>query len=204
MDFSTSNAGAAGQFRSADIDHLEPAEGWFELGNYTEAKKELDLIDPRQAQQLEVLVLRLRTCFNLKQWEETLAVATAVLQQDHTYSDYWIKRSYALHELNRTREAYDLLKPSVGLFPGEEVIPFNLNCYARALGRPLTAFYWRNMALRRNWRGVFNSIDRTQKDNPKWQAHKARWERRMKWVESLFGRELQAAPTAAPRPRPPR
>ena len=186
MDFLEPNTGKRTNLQSSEIHHLVPAEGWFELGNYAEAKKELDLIEPCHRNHLDVLVLRLRTCVKLSQWEESLELATAVLDQDQSYSDYWIKRSCSLHELTRTKEAYDLLKPALLLFPGEHVIPFNLNVYARALGRPLMAFYWRFQAIRINWNGVFESIDRTEKKNPKWQTYKARWKKRMRKIESFL------------------
>ena len=171
---------------SSKIDHLEPAEGWYELGEFNEAKKELDLIESCHRNHLDVLVLRLRTCVKLRLWEESLELATAVLDQDQSYSDYWIKRSYALRELNRIKEAYDLLKPARLLFPAEHVIPYNLSCYARALGRPFTAYYWAVKALIMNWRGVLELTDRTKKNDPTWMAKRARVEKRMEKIESLF------------------
>jgi hypothetical protein len=46
----------------------------------------------------------------------------------------WISRSFVLHDLKRTQEAYDLLLPGLDKFTDESVIPYNLACYACQLG----------------------------------------------------------------------
>ncbi len=59
----------------------------------------------------------------------------------------WVHRSYALHELRRTREAFDLLRPAVGRFPKEIIIPYNLACYTCQLGDLAAARRWFEQAL---------------------------------------------------------
>ena len=46
----------------------------------------------------------------------------------------WIRRSFALHELKRTREALEKLLPAVEHFPEEMVIRYNVACYECVLG----------------------------------------------------------------------
>ena len=46
----------------------------------------------------------------------------------------WIHRSYALHCLKRTQEAYDQLKPALEQFSEVELPWYNLACYACVLG----------------------------------------------------------------------
>jgi hypothetical protein len=41
----------------------------------------------------------------------------------------WVHRSYALHELKRTREAFEALLPAVAKFPKDWLIQYNLACY---------------------------------------------------------------------------
>jgi tetratricopeptide (TPR) repeat protein len=46
----------------------------------------------------------------------------------------WIHRSYALHELKRTREALDQLLPAAVRFPEDATLRYNLACYECVLG----------------------------------------------------------------------
>jgi predicted Zn-dependent protease len=54
----------------------------------------------------------------------------------------WIDQSYTLHELKRTREAFERLVAVVGKFPGAYVIPYNLACYQCQLGNSEEALRW--------------------------------------------------------------
>lgn len=46
----------------------------------------------------------------------------------------WIHRSFALHELKRTAEAQEKLRPAAKTFPKEHPVFYNLACYACQLG----------------------------------------------------------------------
>lgn len=59
----------------------------------------------------------------------------------------WIQRSFALHELKRTREAFDKLLPAAKLFRKEWLIPYNLACYTAQLGRIKEAEEWYKRAM---------------------------------------------------------
>jgi tetratricopeptide (TPR) repeat protein len=76
-------------------------------------------------------------------WEECVHVATQLTQHAPGRSSGWIHRSFALHELKRTQEAYELLLPSLSLFKGIWPIPYNLACYQSQLGQkePALEFY---------------------------------------------------------------
>ena len=43
-------------------------------------------------------------------------------------------RSFALHEMKRTQEAYDELKPALDTFKNEHLVWYNMACYACVLG----------------------------------------------------------------------
>lgn len=70
-----------------------------------------------------------------KKWKLMLAVAETLATQLPDELDAWIHRSYALHELKRTQEAFDQLRPALERFPGEWLVPCNLACYLCQLGR---------------------------------------------------------------------
>ena len=70
----------------------------------------------------------------LKHWEVAVVLGEALVRLTPQDPFGWIHRSFALHELKRTQEAWDTLVPAVSKFPTESVIPYNLACYACQLG----------------------------------------------------------------------
>jgi Flp pilus assembly protein TadD len=54
----------------------------------------------------------------------------------------WVRRSFALHGLKRTQQAFDLLLPAVKKFPEIPTIPYNLACYCAQLGKLEEARRW--------------------------------------------------------------
>src|SRR5208282_6199493 len=88
---------------------LDAAEGWLGLGDHLAANEELEQITPGLRAAPKVLEVRLQIHWAAKQWEACVEIAGALvnLKPDNDYG--WIGRSFALHELKRTQEAYDLL-----------------------------------------------------------------------------------------------
>ena len=99
---------------------LDAAEGWLGLGDYQSANEELDQVTPELRVLPEVLLLRLQIYWAANKWSDCVTIADAVmkLEPDNDYA--WIGRSFALHEMKQTQEAYDLLLPAQGelLFRG--------------------------------------------------------------------------------------
>jgi tetratricopeptide (TPR) repeat protein len=60
----------------------------------------------------------------------------------------WINRSYALHQLKRTREALDTLLPAAAKFPDNLTIAYNLACFACQLGLLAEANRWLKQAMK--------------------------------------------------------
>ena len=63
-----------------------------------------------------------------------LAVAETVVELLPGDLYGWIQRSFALHELKRTAEAREKLKPAAKKFPKQHLVFYNLACYACQLG----------------------------------------------------------------------
>lgn len=133
---------------SPDIHHLSAAEGWLELGNAHEALAELDRISKAAQGRAEVLGVRWGILAKFKLWEQSVAVATRIVEIAPEAVFGWIHRSYALHELKRTRDARDLLLPATKLFPKVETIPYNLACYECQLGDLPAARDWLRRAMK--------------------------------------------------------
>jgi tetratricopeptide (TPR) repeat protein len=125
-----------------DAHHLLAAQGWLELGNSVEANKELEQIAPPLRAHPNVLEMRWRIYAKTSQWEACVDLGNALVNTAPDLPEGWIHRSYALHELKRTREALELLEPAADLFPSVWLIPYNLACYSCQLGNQTEAWEW--------------------------------------------------------------
>lgn len=131
-----------------DRHYLQAAAGWLELGDSAEAARELRHISREAAGHPDVLELRWRLYAAQDAWDAALDVARAVTKAAPDRPSGWIHQSYCLHELKRTDEAWELLGPLARRFPDEFVIPYNLACYACALGEMQAAREWFQRAVK--------------------------------------------------------
>lgn len=130
-----------------DQRHLDAAEGWLGLGDHLAALEELDQITLALKNHPLVLEVRYKIHSAAKNWPGALEVAQAMakLLPDNPWGPF--HSAYALHELKRTQEAYDLLRPAVEKFPALWLIGFNLACYSCRLGNLPEAMSWLGQAI---------------------------------------------------------
>jgi hypothetical protein len=74
-------------------------------------------------------------------------IAGAIIKLAPNRPEAWIQRSFALHELKRTQEAFDQLLPMSVKVPKVWTIPYNLSCYCAQLGRLDECQDWFNIAM---------------------------------------------------------
>jgi hypothetical protein len=146
-----------------DEHHLRSARGWLGLGNHLESNEELERIRPLHNAHPDVLELRCQIYAGFKNWELCFDIACALAPLVPERSMGWIYRSQALHELNRTMEAFDLLLPVADRFSREWKIPFDLACYCARLRRITDARGWLERAF---LLGDSKSLKRMVLDNP--------------------------------------
>ncbi len=130
-----------------DSHHVQSAQGWLELGNPLEANEELEKVAPSLRVHPDVLEVRLQIYARSKKWEACVDIAEAIVQQAPERVFGWIQRSFALHELKRTREARDALLPAAHGFPEEWIVPYNLACYTCQMGLMEEAKIWLGSAF---------------------------------------------------------
>lgn len=118
-----------------DSTHLEAAQGWLELGNHIEANEELERIEAQNRAHPDVLEIRWQVYAHAKNWVACVDIAAAIVKLAPKRPGGWIHRSYALHELKRTQEAFDCLLPAADKFPRAWTVHYNLACYCAQLGR---------------------------------------------------------------------
>jgi predicted Zn-dependent protease len=125
-----------------DSHHLSAASGWLDLGNTHEAAAELEHVSPARQGHPAVLEVRWRILAEEKSWSAALDVAQELVAAAPEEPSGWIDQAFALHELDRTREAWELLLPMAKKFPKMSIIAYNLACYACQLQQPQEARQW--------------------------------------------------------------
>jgi predicted Zn-dependent protease len=127
---------------------LDAAEGWLGLGNQVEAFTELQQISEEAQQHPEVLRLRYDIYATGKNWAAAAETAQALCQLEPDLPTGPIHLAYALHELKRTKEAWDVLLPIATRFPDKHIVYYNLACYACQLGNLPGARKWLERAVK--------------------------------------------------------
>ena len=130
-----------------DTHYLNAATGWLMLGDVAEARSEFNQIRLAMRTHPQVLDFEWRLLARERRWLAAADVGERLVQACPDDANAWVHRSYALHELQRTREAYDQLLPASGRFPKEMIIPYNLACYTCQLGDLAAARRWLDRAL---------------------------------------------------------
>lgn len=146
-----------------DTHHLRAAIGWLELGNPTEANRDLEKISPEARLHPDVLELRWQIHAEANEWEQCVNAARELTGEAPKISLGWIHLSFALHELKRTREAQENLIGVLEQFPDDWLMRYNLACYSCQLGNLDEAKRWlAGAALKGNAR----EIKKLAKDDP--------------------------------------
>lgn len=130
-----------------DQRHLVAAQGWLELGLPLEANEELEKITPQLRAHPDVLEVRWHIYANEQKWEACVDIANAIIKLAPEKSGGWIHRSFAMHELKRTQEAFDQLLLVADKFPKVWTIPYNLACYSSVLRQFDEAQNWLKRAI---------------------------------------------------------
>ena len=130
-----------------DTLHLQTAQGWFELGDHVEADAELDKIRAKYRAHPDVLELRWQIYAKAKRWDACLEISTAITKTAPERAVGWISRSFALHEMKRTQEAWDNLFAVAERFPNVATVSYNLACYAAQLGKLWESQQWLKQAF---------------------------------------------------------
>ncbi len=131
----------------ADKFLVDAASGWIGLGDLDSARTELGRIPPKLRNHPAVLLVQGELLFAERNWEPFLTLTETLLGQFPKLDLLWINRSYALHELKRTREAFDALLPAARKFPKRWLIRYNLACYCSQLGALGDAMQWLQKAV---------------------------------------------------------
>lgn len=130
------------RIEAPDIHYLIAAEGWLGLGDLASASDELDQITPALREHPSVLVVRCDIFAEAKNWNSLLQVASTRIRIAPEDPNSWLNCSFALQQMRRIADAFDLLLPTVEKFPKNWMVTYNLACYTAQLGRLNEAWRW--------------------------------------------------------------
>ena len=130
-----------------DSFHLQAAVGWLELGNWTEANEELELITPQVRAHPDVLQVRVRIYTAAERWDYAAEVANELCTMMPDSSFGPLHLAHALRKLDRTEAAKQTLWAVAHKFPKEWRILYSLACYCCQLGQRKHALRWLQMAI---------------------------------------------------------
>lgn len=131
----------------ADRFHVDAASGWIGLGDLDSARAELKQVSPQIRNHPAVLIVQSELLFAEKNWEALLPLTEMLLRKFPKLDFLWIHRSFALHEMKRTKEALINLLPAAKKFPKHWLIRYNLACYCSQLGTLEDAMSWLQKAI---------------------------------------------------------
>ena len=154
-----------------DSHHLTAAIGWMELGNPAEAMQELDRISEQYQRRPEVLELRWAALAERRDWASALQVAAELVDASPERPNGWLHRAYAARRApgGSLEAAWEVLRPAVEKFPQEELIPYNLACYACQMQRLDEAREWLRLALATAKKNRFRAMALEDEDlRPLW------------------------------------
>lgn len=157
-----------------DSFHLLSAQGWMELGNPVEARKELSQLSSRFAEHPGVIEVKWQIFAKERVWDECVDLASALVRVVPDNPVGWVHRSFALHELKQTQEARDNLLVAVRRFPKNPLICYNLACYECQLGSLDKAKGWLRLACQLGDSKHFRKLAKEDLDlRPMWQSGEA-------------------------------
>ena len=100
--------------------YLNAAQGWIELNDSDAAERELQKINPDARLHPLFLLVRWELYANGKQWQAGHTIADYLVQNFPEEPIGWLQRSYALHAMGRTVEAFQQLLASGPVRPSRE------------------------------------------------------------------------------------
>ncbi len=113
---------------------LLAAQGYCELGMFTESIEELDSL-PEDVQGMSAAIeLRVVVLMQAKRWKAALGVCKDFCKLEPRRSTGYIHAAYCLHEMGRTDDARQCLLSGPAELHMEPTYHYNLACYECRLG----------------------------------------------------------------------
>lgn len=125
--------------------------GWLGLGNWREARAELDKISPANRRAPAVLLTEYDVAAAGKDWGRAADVADMMVDVIRDQPAIWLSLAYAVRRKpgGGIEQSRAILKKAEQLFPAQSMIAYNLACYECQLGNLESARDWLDKAMAR-------------------------------------------------------
>jgi predicted Zn-dependent protease len=110
------------------------AQGYLELGMFSEVWKELHNLPAEELGNVEVLEIFVLSLMGERRWDDALTVARRLRSERPDAPGGYIHEAYCLHELGRTHEALQVLHEGPASLQQRPVFFYNAGCYHARLG----------------------------------------------------------------------
>ena len=110
------------------------AQGYLELGMFSEVWKELHSLPAELLGHSSVLEIFVLSLMGEKRWDDALAIARRLREQRPAEPGGYIHEAYCLHELGHTQMALELLLDGPPSLHERPVFYYNAGCYHARLG----------------------------------------------------------------------
>lgn len=109
---------------------LSHAQGYLALGMIAEAAAELERIVGPDAQNPDVIAVRIAVLHEQKNWPAVRDLARDLVRRTPDEAALWVTWAYATRRADSLAEAEKILREAEQHHPAEPTIQFNLGCYA--------------------------------------------------------------------------
>jgi len=127
--------------------HLSYANGYRQLGMFSDAHDELEKIDSDFSEMKEVIVANLAISSDEQDWARVVGLSSRLADEHPEEVEWWIQWAYALRRCNSVEAAREVLETALLRFPKEACIHYNLGCYACVDGDLERAKTWISQAI---------------------------------------------------------
>lgn len=127
--------------------YLNSARGWVELGNCSEASKELDRITPSQRTHPDILEVRWQIYAKGELWTAAFEMALAICEIAPNRLTGWVCLAESLYHRGQVPRAREILLGIASKFPDVSLIPYKLACYSSRLNLEGESKRWIDKAI---------------------------------------------------------
>jgi|ERR1051325_11004856 tetratricopeptide (TPR) repeat protein len=126
---------------------LDAAEGWHMMLNYENAAQEVASIDPSAINDPDVLKLRARAYWGLRQIPEAMACIDKLIELDPDKPGPYVFKAQLLSYDDKPNAAFNLLKSVIARFPDHASMHYDIAVYAGEIGNWPEALYWSQITI---------------------------------------------------------
>ncbi len=130
--------------------HLQRAGGYFDLGMFEEADRELRAVPEEEPWLKKKKMFQITICQELRDWANMRILSHELRFLYPDEEDWWVSEAFATRRSESIEEARKILLDGLAVHYDSGIIRYNLACYACLLGHPGECIDFLKEAVRRD------------------------------------------------------